>query len=399
MLNWLDIARNQAEERYRSLPAPTPKDENFRFTNLDFPQGSVITGAAAIPVDLSSLDEEEQALLTISGEEAEIKGEAPGVLFTDLMRAAVLGSESMRTRLGDGKLFPQDKFAQLTAARWKNGAFLHVPAGVKCEKPLRVAAVASGAEDQSRNLIILEEGAEAIFIQESYSEEGDRLAGELTEVRLGKNAKLHWVILQRLGAGTRALIRQRIDLAPGAELKVTPMHFGGSLVQVRQEAHLDEESSLELLGAARGDGNQHFDFWLDVDHFGSKSMSQMEMGFVMGDSSRAVFNGLIQVRKGTVECNSNQKSKSLLLGGKATVHAIPKLIIQTDAVKCSHGASVSSVNPEQVHYLQSRGISRAEAESMIIRGFTEPVLDRLPTEGLAARAEAALDQKRGAWLQ
>jgi Fe-S cluster assembly protein SufD len=125
----------------------------------------------------------------------------------------------------------------------------------------------------------------------------------------------------------------------------------------------------------------------------------MEMGFVMGDSSRAVFNGLIQVRKGTNDCNSNQRSKSLLLGGKATVHAIPKLIIQTDAVKCSHGASVSSVNPEQIHYLQSRGISRSEAESMIIRGFTEPVLERLPTEGLAARAEAALDQKRGAWLQ
>lgn len=399
MLDWLLISRNQAEERYRSLPAPTAQDENYRFTNLDFPAGSVLTGKSPLPADLSTLDEEECALLTVSGEEAKLQGEAPGVLFTDLLRAAVLGSESMRTRLGDGKLFPQDKFAQLTAARWKNGTFLHVPAGVKLAKPVRSTSILDGKEDQTRNLVILEEGAEAVFIQEVYSEEGDRQAGELTEIRLGKNAKLHWVILQRYGAGTRAFVRQRLDLESDSELKVTPLHFGGALVQTRQEVHLDEGAFLDLLGSARGDGNQHFDFWLDLDHFGSRSKSEMEMGFVMGDSSRAVFNGLIQVRKGTKDCNANQKSKSLLLGTKATVHAIPKLIIQTDEVKCSHGASVSSVNLEQVHYLQSRGINRVEAERMIVRGFTEPVLDRLPTEGLVARAEAALDLKRGAWLQ
>jgi Fe-S cluster assembly protein SufD len=276
---------------------------------------------------------------------------------------------------------------------------LHVPAGVKVAQPIRVASAVTSAEEHTRYLIVLEEGAEATFVQENWSPEGDRLATELTEVRLGKNAKLHWVQLQRYGSATKAMVRQRVDLAEGADLRITPVHLGAGKIQVRQEIVLGEASNLEVEGAARGSGTQHFDFWTDVDHAAPKAKSQTNFWFVMGDASRAVFNGLIQIRKNAFDTDAGQKAKSLLLGTKATVHAIPKLIIQTDAVKCTHGASVSSVNPEQVHYLQSRGISRPEAERMIVRGFTEPVLVRLPTEELQARAEAALDRKQGGLLQ
>ena len=79
----------------------------------------------------------------------------------------------------------------------------------------------------------------------------------------------------------------------------------------------------------------------------------------------------------------------------ASVHAIPRLLIATDAVKAAHGASVSSVNPEQLHYLQSRGIPRAEGEKMIVRGFTEGVLERFPAGAVQARAEALLEAKQG----
>lgn len=399
MLEWLEIARNQAEERYRSLPLPSAKNENFRFSKLELPEGQAVSNEGEkVPVELSSLDEEEGALLSLHGEDSSFFGLAPGALFTDMLRAAVLGSDLMRARFKDSTLFAQDKFAQLTAARWRNGVFLHVPAGVKLEKPLRATVMASGSEDHSRNLFLLEEGAEATFIFESFSAESNAFSGELTEIRLGRGAKLHLVVLQRFSSNTTAVIRQRAEIGEGAELRVTPFHLGGAATQVRLESILAEEASLELVGAARGDSSQQFDFWLDADHQGSRSKSEMSFSFVMGDSSKAVFNGLIQIRPQAADCVASQKSKSLLLGLKATVHAIPKLIIQTDAVKCSHGASVSNVNPEQIHYLQSRGIPKVEAERMVVRGFTEPVLDRFPMEGLHGRAEAALDKKEG-WLQ
>lgn len=398
---WLDIARNHAEERYRSLPLPTAKDEAFRFTPVtDLAAAPAAEDTAAVPAELSARDGEEAAVLLLHGEDASREGAPSGYVFTDLFKAVLLGVDHVRTRLRDANLFPQDKFAQLTSARWKNGAFLHVPAGVKVAQPLRAASAVTSAEEHTRYLIVLEEGAEATFVQESWSPEGDRLATELTEVRLGKNAKLHWVQLQRYGSATKAMVRQRVELGEGAELKVTPVHLGAGKIQVRQEIILaGDDASVEVEGAARGSGTQHFDFWLDVDHAALKTKSSTNFWFVMGDASRAIFNGLIQIRKNATDTDAAQKAKSLLLGTKATVHSIPKLIIQTDAVKCGHGASVSSVNPEQVHYLQSRGISKPEAERMIVRGFTEPVLVRLPTEELQARAEAALDRKQGGFLQ
>ncbi len=398
MLDWLKIAKTQAEERSRSLPFPTTKDENYRFTSLE-PMVGERGAKENLPAEFLTVEEEEGLLLSLAGEKVHSFGEAEGIFVTSLLEAAQRGSQIVRSALHDTNLFAEDKFAQLAVARWQNGAFVHIPAGIKVNKPLRLGAFSSGGEEYLRHLIVLDEGAEAVIVQEYASGDAPLFVSDLVELKLGKNAKLHWVILQRYGEETQAVWRQRIELASGADLQITPVHLGGKRLQMRQEVKLGEEANLELAGAAQGNKSQHFDFWLDVDHEKPKSKSQMDLCFVMGGNSRAVFNGLIQIRKQASDCAATQKSRSLLLSPKATVHAIPKLIIQTDAVKCSHGASISSVNPEQVHYLRSRGIPPVEAERMIVRGFTEPVLQRLPTENLYGRAQSSLDAKEGGWLQ
>jgi Fe-S cluster assembly protein SufD len=387
MLQWLDIARNQAEEKFRSLPAPNQKDENFRFTSLNFPElGSAKGKEIQMPAEM-----EESAVLTLAQDLAERKGEVKGALFTDLIQAATLNGALLKQKL-KGDPFPQDKFSQLTLARWKNGTFLHVPAGVKMGT-VRTCAQIEAGENYYRHFIALEEGAEATWIQESTGSEEESFLGDLVEVQLGKGSKLHWIQFQRLSGNTKSVVRQKVLLGEGSHLKVTPLYIGGSLSQIRMDNQLEESSEIEMMGAARGEGNQHFDFWVDMNHVGSNSKSQMNFHFVMGGGSRGIFNGLIQIRKESLNCEASQKSKTLLLGAKATVHAIPKLIIQTDQVKCSHGASASSINPEQLHYLRSRGISASEAEKMIVSGFTEPVLDRFPVESLRGRAEAGLNRK------
>lgn len=392
----MQIARNQAEERFNSLPFPSPKDENFRFTPLEYrPLASEVTTGTAMPASISTLDTEEACLLVVDGEEAVSHGQCPGMLVTDLLRAATLSSEAVRLRLKNDDLFRDDKFAQLSAARWKNGAFVHVQAGVKAAKPIRILTGAPTAEEHYRNLIILEEGAEAVVIQEGWSDGAARFLGELTEVKLGRNSKLHWVALQQYGETTEALIRQRVEIGEGAELRFTPLHLGSRIVQMRQEVHLaGEGAQFETQGAARGDRHQHFDLWLDIRHEKARTRSHMDYWFVMAGKAKGVFNGQVEVKTDAPDCESSQRSKTLLLGS-GSVHSIPKLIIKTDAVKCSHGASVSSVSFEQLHYLQSRGIPRAEAERMIVRGFTETVMDRFPTETLRGRAEAILDAKQG----
>lgn len=403
MSDWLNISRNQAEERFRSLPMPSLKDENFRNTSLSGlrfgEEGSAVPGEQA-PSELAALQADELALLSFRGAEATSAGRAPGVVFDDLAKLSIGGNESVKQALRDDAAFRDDKFAQLTAARWSNGAFLHVPAGVKVAQPLRVASALESSESHTRHIVMLEEGAEATLFVESWSGEKEIFAGELLEIRLAKDAKLHLVTLQRFGSATTAMLRQRAELGEGAELKFTALNFGGRKTQLRQQTELLGPGAIfHTEAAAYGVRDQHFDFWLDTHHKAPHTTSEMNYWFVMKDSSRAVFNGLIQIAEKANECVANQKSKSLLLGAKATVNSIPKLIIQTDAVKCAHGASISSVNPEQVHYLQSRGITRREAERMIVRGFAEHVLDRIPGESLHARASAALDAKEGGLLQ
>src|SRR5581483_7796803 len=104
-----------------------------------------------------------------------------------------------------------------------------------------------------------------------------------------------------------------------------------------------------------------FDFWINVEHTEPHTRSGLDFWFVLDGEARTNFNGTVNIRKNGVETEAYQKSRALLLSTKASATAIPKLIIETDAVKCSHGASVASINPEQTHYLQSRGIPKREA--------------------------------------
>ena len=385
MQDWLEVLRNQAEQRFQSLPLPSGKEENFRFTPLTLP-----SLGEAKESHLKEAMGDENSCLVIDQTSAKKIGESNGI-FLDIQKASVLHPELLRQKWKNDA-FAEDKFSQLIFSRWKNGTYFQLASGKK-EEVLRTHSLVAPGENYYRHLIVLEDGAEATWIQECSGTEDEAFLGEYVEVQLGKGAKLHWVQLERLGGNTKGIFRQKIVAGEGSQLKITPLYVGGSLAQSRWDFQLQQDSEIELFGSARGEGNQHFDFWMDVHHVGSRSKSAMNFHFVMGGGSKGIFNGLIHIPKTSFDCDASQKSKSLMLGPKATVHAIPKLIIQTDQVKCSHGASVSSINPEQLHYLRSRGIPAGEAEKMIVSGFTEPVLERFPVESARGRAEAALERK------
>ncbi len=383
MMSDLQKSRENAERSFRALPSPASNEEAYRFGGMTDWEASL--SAASTTSAAPSVELEEGSLLVLFNGEAKLLGEQDGFILRSLAKADSFSEQA----------FPQDKFAQLAAARWQNGAELKIAAGKKVAAPIRIFCQSSGNESHWRHHISLGEGAEATLVIELAGDDSSRLSAELLELELAAGAKLHWSILQRNGKGTTAFHRHKVKLGKSSELKLCSVQLGGAKSQLRMDFDLAEKANLEAQGACRGDGAQHFDFWVDVVHSGPRSISTMNFWYVMAEKARSVFNGLVQVKKGANDCEATQKAKSLLLGNGATVHAIPKLIIQTDAVKCGHGASVSSVNPEQLHYLQSRGIPREEAERMIVRGFTEPVLAQLPTPALYQRAEALLELKKG----
>lgn len=391
MEKWLTEQKTAAETRFQSIPMPVGKDENFQFLDLsgmDMGKGSAADGTN-LPTEFSSLEEGEAALVAINGAKASAYGKS-SAYFTDLLSALEEKPELVKKYLRDPAFYGKDKFAQLSAARWQSGVFLYVGRNMKVELPLRAALWSGVNPTHYRNILVLEEGAEVRFIEE-FAGEGESLATNLTEIFVEKNAKLIYSQVQRLPETTPFFLRQLIHIAAGGKVEQTPVFIGGKKGQLRQDVFCQGEgSAIEVVGAAHGDKDRQMDFWMNMEHAIPRTTSGLDFWFVMNDKARAVFNGMIRITKDGQETVAHQKCRSLMLSPKATVHAIPKLEIATDAVKCNHGASVSAINPEQVHYLQSRGIPKNEAEKMIIRGFTETVLSRLPTKALYERVSEVL---------
>ena len=159
---------------------------------------------------------------------------------------------------------------------------------------------------------------------------------------------------------------------------MTPVLIGATQAQIKTESHcLGSGAQIIISGAAKGKNKQNFDLDVITEHRVTDTLSTYDFLTVMQDQSKAVFKGLIKITPDGARTDAYQKSKNLLLSSQASIETFPKLEIETDDVKVAHGASISPVNPDQVYYLQSRGISATEAESMIIDGFTQPVLTRL----------------------
>ncbi len=396
MSAWVEKLKQAAEVKFQGTPLPSGKNENFRFTSLaEIPDllSAKKSSQGKIPTDLSEKGEDEKAFLLLSGETVKGKGVQNKTLrFSDLKSALESEEKVLKKIFSEPNEFSSDKFALLAESRWENGGFVHVGKEEKIEKPLRITHwIPEGTGVSAfRTVIILEDGAEATVVEEfAGSASFSGIVTGLIEARIGRGAKLKYVQVQRFGENTEFFIRQDFACEENSQVKVIPIYSGGKKGQLRHDGRLlGKGSLLEMKGAARGGGDQHFDFWLNAIHPVEQTGSNLDFWFVMADRARAVFNGLLDIKKTGIETNAYQKSRSLLLSSKATVHAIPKLLIATDQVQCNHGASIATLNPEQVHYLQSRGIPRLEAEQMIVRGFTQPVLDEIPVEAIFERVDA-----------
>jgi Fe-S cluster assembly protein SufD len=389
---WSEKLKQKAEARFQDVPLPSAKNENFRFTSLEEIPALLTAPSKAkgkTPALLSEKSDEEKAFLLLADKVTGKRLNTKSVRFTDLKSAVKDEEKLLKKTFSSTNELSDDKFALLAQSRWENGGFVLVKKNQKADTPLRITHWVPEGDGLHafRTVIVLEDGAEATVVEEiAGSERSQRIVTGLIEAKLGRGAKLKYVQIQRLGKNTEFFLRQDFACTADAQVKVVPIYSGGKKGQVRHDGRLlGKGSHIEVKGAAYGSADQHFDFWLNAIHSVENTSSSLDFWFVMNDRARAVFNGLLDIKKTGIQTNAYQKSRSLLLSSKATVHAIPKLLIATDQVQCSHGASVSTLNPEQVHYLQSRGISQSEAERMIVRGFTQPVLDEIPIEAVYER--------------
>ncbi|HZN59563.1 MAG TPA: SufD family Fe-S cluster assembly protein, partial [Planctomycetota bacterium] len=144
-------------------------------------------------------------------------------------------------------------------------------------------------------------------------------------------------------------------------------------------------------GFLLGEGKQHFDHHTVHDHRAGKTRSNLDFKVVLKDRSRSAYTGLIRIEPGCPDSEAYQENRNLLLNDGARAESIPELEILTDEVKCTHGATMGTLDAQHLFYLMSRGIDRAEAIRLIVGGFIEPTLSRLD-EDLSARLRRHVEE-------
>jgi Fe-S cluster assembly protein SufD len=385
------VARGELLERYRALPLPTTSDEHWRFTDLkgfDPESFSADGGAVVQPESMLELD---VAALAFAGEGGiDIERAAPdGVTFEPLSDAHPRLHELVGW---------DEKFAAHNAAMWQHGLLVHVPKGVVVEQPLyvRVANSVEGGSLFWRLVVILEDEARISLIDEhaSASPSLSGYSNVVSELFVGRAAKLEYVSIQNLSRETWHFATHHARVERDAELDWVAGGFGSKKGKVWIQNDLaGEGSQSRVTGAYFADGDQHIDYDTFQEHIAPYAQSDFAFKGALRDTATAVWRGMIRVERDAQRTDAYQESRALMLSPDAHAVPIPGLEILANDVRCTHGATVGQVDREQLFYLMARGLSRPEAERLIVRGFFQDILDRIELQPVREALGAALEAR------
>ncbi len=383
--------RAELLERYRALPLPTTSDEPWRFTDLRGfdPDTFNANGATIVAAGRGMLDVDVAGLANVSEAGVEIEKAPAGVRFEPLPE----DFERLGTLVGH-----DEKFAAHNAALWKHGLLVVIPKGVVVEQPLYVR-ITNSVENGSvffRLLVVAEEGSHATLIEEytSVSAELSGYSNAVAELFVEQAAKLEYVSLQSFSTETWHFASHHASVGRDAELDWVAGGFGSKKGKTRIQNDLaGPGATSRVTGAYFADGEQHLDYDTFQEHIAPSTTSDFAFKGALRDSASAVWRGMIRVEKDAQKTNAYQENRNLMLSEKAHADSIPGLEILANDVRCTHGATLGQVDREQLFYLMARGLSRAEAERLIVRGFFQDILDRIELEPVRETLGDALEAR------
>ncbi|HLQ66437.1 MAG TPA: Fe-S cluster assembly protein SufD [Candidatus Limnocylindrales bacterium] len=323
-----------------------------------------------------------------------------GVTVLPIAKAAREKPALVERILGATVRHDESRFTGLNAALGSDGVLVHVPAEVALEKPIRVLVARSTPDLMlfPHLVVALESGARATVIEEyvSSGEPGTAVVVPVTEITVGERADLHVATLFRWAGNVYHFGVERARIDREGRFHWTLAALGGKLIKADMEMHLEGEGAEgKFSGCYFGNESQHFDFHTFQNHVVGHTTSDLLFKGALRDRARTVYQGLIRVNKNAQGSDAYQANRNLILSDKARADSIPSLEIEANDVRCTHGATVGQVDSEQLFYLMARGMNKHDAERLIISGFFEPVLERIPSPTLRALVTEAMDRKAG----
>lgn len=411
---WMREFRLKAWEAYQSVPMPTTKDEAWRRTDLrrlklDQIGPSVngdVSADSEVPDFLGAQLTEDKAggnLLQVDGVTRQYKLsdelKAQGVVFCDMHTAVREHSDLVqRYFMTEGVQVTDGKFAALHGAFWRGGTFLYVPKDVKAAAPLHSVLWSVNGRTFTHTLVVLDEGAEAVFMDEYASAEGNgqALHNGVIELLVKDRASLIYAGMQDFGQNVWQFNHERGRVGRDAKLDWVTSWMGTRLTKAFQTVELDEPGSwARMSGIFFTNHRQHLDLDTQQNHNASDSVSDLLYKGALKDKSRSVWQGMIKALPGAQRIDGFQANRNLMLDKTARADSIPGLEIEADDVRCTHASTIGKMDAEEIFYLMSRGIPRTTATEMVVQGFFDPVMRRIPFEGVRERIFSRIVEKIG----
>lgn len=327
-----------------------------------------------------------------------------GVIFCDLLTAERDHPQLLAKAIGKIVKPEEGKFSALTGAFAQNGIFLYVPKNVVIDTPVHSLIWGAGidAAQSSHIIVYLEAGASATYVLEFASEteeNGQSLVTNNIEIYVGPQANFRFVELQSLGRHVWNFTHERVSVDRDGQLDWIFGAIGGHLTKNFAELDLIANGAVgKMSGFYFTDKNQHLDYDSQQNHLAANTTSDLLFKGALVDESRSVWQGMIYVAPGADKTDGYQANRNLLLSKQARADSIPGLEILANDVRCTHGATVGKIDADQVFYLMSRGIARPDAEKLIVEGFFDPIMQRIPFEGVKHRFQKAIADKMGSYL-
>ena len=401
--DWFRDRRRRAAEHFASIALPSESEEVWRYSRIDdldldrfrplSPDGPVADDVAERIADvMTTIGPRAGAVWLRNGRVVSVELDeslaAKGVTLGPLAAAGTTIDGVLGAAVRE-----QDAFTTLNDALVDDGVHLHVPAGVIVDRPVVIAhwIDADGSAVFPRLLVTAGATAEVSILDFVGGDDVAALVVPVVELHVGDAANVSYLNTQELGRRCWQIGYQGSEVGRDAHLRSGVMALGGEYARIRTDSKLvGEGGTSNLLAVYFGDREQVHDFRTLQDHAAPQTTSDLLFKGAVAGTARSVYSGLIRVRQGAAGTNAFQTNRNLVLSDGAHADSVPNLQIEENDVRCSHASAVGPVDADQRFYLEARGIPTDVAERLILLGFFDEIIDRLPIPALHGGLRARL---------
>ena len=390
---WFTNAQQEAWQTFLDTPAPSRKDETWRFGELKQLAFDDFTPAAFadsedIDIQISGLDNTAAQFIFANDGLVHAEAELPeGVICLPLEDALQQHPELVEKyfRKGESTL-GSAKFAALHTAHISTGLFVYVPKGVEVEQAIEVYHIVAGENCAifPHTLIVTEDNAK-VTVVDYFKNSGNKagLVIAMNDLVAGNGSQLNYAAIQDLNLSSKIIQINHTTAERDANAKAFTLNIGASWARNESLSKMNGAgANSDMLSINIPSGEQRYDQRTFQHHAAPHTNSDLLYKNTLFGNAKTVFSGLIAVDDGAHFTDAYQTCRNLLMDDSTEANSMPGLQINADQVKCSHGSTAAAISDEEIFYLQARGIRPRQARQLIARGFSVEVAERLGNEEL-----------------